>query len=159
MMSTPYLDLWANQEFLEKLEKMTGAQEALLAHHQLESWEPFRLIGGDVTDATGAVTLTLLPCPVGWECRLERYTISVGGASSAATVAAFVNSNDDLDLVDWASGLFGANPSRNVSDNPAPVYLADGEQFLLAVKGAVAAQPVRTRLQGMRRPLTVRNDY
>lgn len=156
---TPYLDLWANQEFVERLGRIAEAQEQILLLHDRDTWEPFRVIDGAVTDSAGAATVAFVPCPVGWEWRLERIAVSVDGASSAATLAAYVNANDDLALVDWAAGLFGNSPSRNISDNPAPIYLADGEQFLIVVAGAAVTQRVNVRVQGVRRMLTHREGF
>ena len=151
---TPYLDLWANEEFIARLERMAQALAAIEGKTS-RPWEPFRYLQGDITDGSGDATLTFAPCPVGWEWQIGRIAVSVDGASHAATLGAFVNSPDDSTLVDWAAGLFGDSPSRNISDNPAPIYLADGEQFVLQVTGAVAAQQARVRIQGFARELEV----
>ena len=149
---TPYLDLWANEEFVARLDRQAVALEAI-ALRTSRPWEPFRYLQGGVTDGSGDATVSFAPCPVGWEWQLGRIAVSVDGASSAATLGAFINSADDSTLVDWAAGLFGSNPSRNISDNPAPIYLADGEQFVIQVVGAVAAQNVLVRIQGFAREL------
>lgn len=154
----------------ERLDKLSATLEAhALAlpqgpqkhSPQMREWEHFASSPGTATDANGAAVFAVTAARVGFEVLVERISISVGGASSGATVAVFVlaagagpltgGTIDDSALVDWAPQLYGSSPSRSISANLPEIFLASGEQMVLQIAGAVALQQVRARIQGKRR--------
>ena len=156
------------QEFGEKYDNLCAKLDALTqALHefprndqthskQMREWEEFVLIDGGQTDGAGAATIggsgsNLLPAANGWEARIHRVVVTVGGASAAATVANYVGSADPQNLFDFASAMFGNTPSRVVGGYIDGIYSEQGRHTTIVIAGAVAAQQVTVRVTGRRR--------
>jgi hypothetical protein len=142
-----------------KLDAVTaGLDQLAVQNDQLHSvayreWEPFVDRFGGVTDANKNLTVRKRILSNGWEGKVTRISVSVGGASSGATVAIFNgDETSDLNLIDWASGLFGASPARTVSDYNSPPYFRDNEQLSVVITGSAdVADNVAVRVEGYRR--------
>lgn len=124
---------------------------------QYKEWERFALIDGGLTSAGGALTVggggaNLRPCPTGWEAYITSVAVTVGGASSAATVANFNGESDPQNLFDYANTMLGSSPSRIVAFyDPETVYVEQGDPLTIVIAGAVASQAVTVRVTGKRR--------
>lgn len=122
-------------------------------------WERFVLIDGATTSGTGAATVGgagshLRPCAVGWEAYVTSVAVSVGGASSAATVVNYNGEAADANLFDYANAILGSSPSRIIGFyDPETVYAEPDTALTIVVAGAVASQQVTVRVCGKRRQL------
>lgn len=107
--------------------------------------------------AAGATTTTtfqadLPKVALGLEADIERITVSVGGASSGATIAVYRNGVQEGFLLDFTNGLLGSSPSRQVAEYNPPIRLAQGENLTIVIASIAAApQPVYIRAEGRKR--------
>lgn len=101
--------------------------------------------------ATGEVD-DFTPIPQGFEVEVERISVSVGGASSAALATVFLGGANETQIVDVFSSLVGSSPSRNSHMYAPPIRLLGGER-LIVVFSAVAGgnQPLIVRFDGRKR--------
>lgn len=123
---------------------------------QLREWEPFELIDGGTTDGSGNCTVggggsNLLPAANGWEAYIHRVSVTVQGASAAATVANYAGGASDQNLFDFANAMLGNSPSRIVGGYIHGVYSAQGKHATIVVAGAAASSGVIVRIEGRRR--------
>lgn len=118
---------------------------------QMREWEPFRRVNGGTCDSNGAATITVKPAQTGWEAELGRISVTVSGASQAATVAAYAIGVQDTDLVDYAGSMYGNSPSRLVGDYNTKIYFINDEDLFIVIAGAVASAAVTIRAEGRRR--------
>ena len=123
----------------------------------VQGWQPFRQ-GATGNLAANAVTMQFPPVRPGWEVKVNRLTLSIGGASAAATAAIYVGPEstlttpDESYLVDFASALFGNTPSRQTSTPVNPYYLTEGDALTVVVAGAAAGTAACfARIEGVRR--------
>ena len=88
---------------------------------------------------------------------VERVTVSVSGASAAATVALYRSSSqgapgqaqDESQLADFLGALTGASPSRGKLDgNGTPYFIYGGVGLTVVVAAAVAGASVFISMQG-----------
>ena len=145
----------------EKLDALTTALHEFPRNDQqhapkLREWEPFVLIDGGQTDGTGAATVggagsNLVPAINGWEGYVHRVSVTVAGASSAATVANYNGAADPQNLFDFASAMFGNTPSRVIGGYIHGEYFRDGRPASIVIAGAVATSQVTVRIEGVRR--------
>lgn len=118
---------------------------------QYREWEPFM-----EADAAAAVsntaTVALRTANQGWEARVHRISVTAAGASAAATVAVYRGGVSDLNLVDFASAMFGNTPSRICGDYSSPIEFPAGGNITIVVAGNAGATDVCTvRVEGYRR--------
>lgn len=122
-------------------------------------WERFALIDGGNTGASGGLTIgqgntNLRPAPTGWEAYVLAVAVTVGGASSAATVTNYNGDVGDQNLFDYANQMFGGTPSRIVAFyDEDQVYVESGDAISIVIAGAVTNQNVTVRVTGKRRQL------
>lgn len=121
-----------------------------------KEWEPFRLIDGATTDGSGNATIgggssALLPAANGWEAYVHRVSVTVQGASAAATVSNYVGGAGDQNLFDYANAMLGNSPSRIVGGYIHGVYCNPSQHLTIVIAGAVATQGVVVRVEGRRR--------
>lgn len=151
-------------DLCERLDALTSALHEFPRTDQLHSpqyreWERFVLLDGATTDAQGGATVggtgsNLRPCAVGWEAYLTSVAVSVGGASSAATVTNYNGPVDPQNLFDYANSILGSTPSMIVAFyDVETVYVEPGDALNIVVAGAVATQQVTVRVAGKRRAL------
>jgi hypothetical protein len=134
---------------------LVGMLAAVAGHFQ--GWQNFRLSNDTVT-AGGTALVQFETVRPGWEWELYRLSISVQGASILATAAIFVGPGaggavpDESYLVDFASGMFGNTPARNVADYVHPLALTEGDNLTVSIAAAAAgANQVYCRIEGRRR--------
>ncbi len=128
-----------------------SAQELRRAYVALRrEWTVYREVG-NVDSANAAAVIELPRVAQGFEVEVERLSVSVGGASAAATFVVFRNGNDGSPE-DVVAALTGNSPSRAVRSYNPPLRLLGGE-FLTVVFAAVAAgtNGVYVRLEGRKR--------
>lgn len=145
----------------EKLDALTTALHEFPRNEQQHSpayreWEPFLIVDGGITDGSGNLTIggsasALQPAPNGWEAYIHRVSVTVQGASSAATVANYIGGVDPQNLFDWNSGMFGNSPSRVVGGYIHGIYCSQARHVNIVIAGAVATQGVIVRVEGRRR--------
>ncbi len=115
-------------------------------------WTLFRESATAVSSSAAAtVNVPAQPLPQGFEIEVERLSVTVGGASAAATFVVFRNGVDGAPE-DLVAALVGNTPSRLVRSYNPPIRLQGGE-FLTVVFAAVAAgsNDVTVRLEGRKR--------
>lgn len=151
-LSTKYIEL------SERLDRLAVASERLAVQNdQLHSvayreWEPFVIAFGNVTDSNKTLTLKHHLFTNGWEGYVDRVTVTVAGASAAATVATYRGDVSDTNLIDWASALYGNSPSRIAGDYNSPIYFRDDDRFCAVVtSSADVGNAVTVRVEGRRR--------
>jgi hypothetical protein len=122
-----------------------------------QGWTSFRDFDID-NMAAGAVIFQYPPVRTGWEWKVDRISVSIPGASSAATTAVYIGPQvadaapDESYLVDYANVLLGSTPSRNVADYPQPLWLTEGDALTIVVAGAAAGSAAAfSRIEGRRR--------
>jgi hypothetical protein len=112
----------------------------------------FSLADGASTDAAGGGVVQFNGPSTGQIWRVEAIGISVGGASNAAIVAAYIGQNDERNLLPgfYLPALSGGAPSRGMMGPPLPGYVPAGTPLLVVVRGAVANQQggIAARVQG-----------
>lgn len=114
-------------------------------------WVNYRETAADVT-ASNSVTLKLPALHAGWMAEIERITLSVPGASHAATVAVYRNGADESQLLDAAAAMLGDSPSRLALVENPPIRLADNERLVIVIAGTAAnGSQVYARAEGRKR--------
>lgn len=128
----------------------------LLAEIRGQQLEQYRESRSLQLSGAGAGTFTFL-ARLGYRLDVGHIAVSVGGASSAATVAVYVSSADDAteeQLADFASGLFGSSPSRTTAHYAQVIPVGPDERLVVKIAGAVASQQASVRVSGMRHVAT-----
>lgn len=152
----------AHRELCDRMDALTTAlhtfkQSDQQPSPQLREWEPFVVIDGGTTDANGAATVGSSASTVvaanGWEGYVHRVSVTVAGASAAASVANYRGGVDPRNLFDFSPNLYGNTPSRIVGGYIHGVYFNDNQHVTVVVAGAVASQSVTLRVEGRRRQI------
>jgi hypothetical protein len=148
-------DLQANTEAIRAAFPKDDQQHS----KQLREWERFALVDGVVLSAAGAGTIgtassNLRPCATGWEAYITSVAVTVGGASSAATVTNYNGEVDPTNLFDYANSILGASPSRIIAFYDAEtVYVEQGDAISIVIAGGAASVQAFVRVCGKRRQL------
>lgn len=113
---------------------------------------PFSVVDGASTDGAGLALVQLAGPSNGQLWRVESIGVSVGGASAAALVTAYLGANDERNLLPgfFLNALQGNAPSRGFMAPPKPAYVWGGVPLLVVVRGAAVSQQggVQVRVQG-----------
>lgn len=124
----------------------------------VQGWTQYRETISAIS-SSGAAIMTTVPVRPGWEAKVTRLTLSVGGASAAATAAIYVGPEfgetaapSESYLTDFVSALLGNTPSR-VTSTPVNPYWLTEHDTLAVVLAAVAAGSNQCfgRIEGWRR--------
>lgn len=125
----------------------------------VQGWMDFKLVQDGIT-ATNAAILVFETVRPGWEWRVGRVSVSVAGASAAASVALYIGPGltgitaapDESYLADFANSMLGTTPSRQISTPQKPYWLTEGDNLAVVIANAAAGSNlVFARVEGLRR--------
>ncbi len=139
----------------ELVAEVQRTRQALHALYLRDSrmWSNYRETASDSSAAAG-FTFTLPRLNLGFEAEVERITLSVTGASAAATAQVYRNGAQESSLLYTVAALVGNTPSRVVIDLNQPIRLAGDECLVIVIASAAGtAGSSYARAEGRKREL------